>query len=409
MADIQFKRGEFQPFRAVAEVHLGAIQDYLQEGEVIEYDGTTMKRGPDEHQISNLKAAIKIGWLVPEAQVGGSYVAQPADVQIHDAQSTGRDRGEGRRIGTVSDEERDLGTRESIRKQARTGKKDTDTSGAAPTGAMALTDKDNKALGDSPQSRSVVTEGGQEGEVVGRLRTPASQKSVIDSTTATRVAQQVSKIDNVQGSSGRLVDPVKRAKATGDVQEAIAGDDLEELLPDAVSSKKPEPGEAGEGMTADEARELHERAASVAEQRRQERLAQAGSSGKAKVSASKEGISGTEAKVGTNVDPDYTAVVSRGGSSSIGGADDGEVVGKVGGQAAPVVEDDVPPEAIIRAKIEMIQQFVPGFEWDMSVQWAKRAKIAVEKYGKNMPVMNAILSIETEAVRKEIMKRMYGG
>jgi hypothetical protein len=100
--------------------------------------------------------------------------------------------------------------------------------------------------------------------------------------------------------------------------------------------------------------------------------------------------------------------------------EEGTVVGKVGAVKAAVAEapapekqeeavvDEVPPEAIVQAKIEMIQQFVPGFSWDMKENWMVRAKTALDKYKGNMPVLNAILSIETPPVRKRIMKALYG-
>lgn len=376
MPEIQFIRGEFQAFRAVTKLHVGAIQDDLQEGEVIYFDGQTMKRGPDVHQVSTLRSAIKVGWLVPELQEGGSYTAKPAGVQIHDAQATGTDRGEGRQMGSVADEERDLGNRADIRNRAAQQAKAPGApapvvSEGAPTGVKVI--EEVESLPD-----------GSEGRVVGKFATKAKAEPIQVGKDDARVRRETTKEAPPQ---------VIKKTATGDVDEALSGDDLETILPNAASSGKAAAGIAGEGKTDEEAlaAQKEEAAKMAAEQRRKERLASMGTSG---------------------------ATVSV-GSTSVGTADDGEVVGKIrpasqaGEEGAAVqaadegVVDEVPPEAILQAKIEMIQQFVPGFTWDFNLHWRQRVQKAVD-LKDNMPVLNAVLSIETDAVKKHTMKAIYG-
>lgn len=445
----QFVRGEFKPYKAVTQVHLGAIEDYLQEGEVVEYDGTTMRRGPDVVQLATLRAAIKVGWLVPEDEEG-SYHPKAAGVEVRPAESRGRDRGPARKMGVVEDEEREVGTLDAVR-----------AAGAPKTHhakrAAVEIQPDGKATVKraATNDRSVVTESGQEGTVVGKFKTSAKSGAVEVGKDDQRVKQRIASTEGVQ---------VKKL--------GRAGDDLEDLLPDAASSGRPRPGIAGEGDDQETGEERAARlaeAAKVAEARRLERMGQAkkvekkvraeageevetvernaaGGEGHATVSGGGEPIRNLGVKVGTTERAiDASVKVSKGGDS-VGFGDEGQVVGKIGSipkgavkgtdaeseitfsddptpeaEADPEIEaalagetqlseeeDQVPPEAILKAKIEMIQQFVPGFEWDMNMQWAKRAKLAVEKYGKSLPVLNAILSIETPAVRKEIMKRLYG-
>jgi len=340
MADIKFTRGDFKYYRAVTKVHLGAIQDDLQEGEVIQYDGQTMKRGPDEHQISNLRSAIKVGWLVPDEQEGGEYVAQPADIKIHDAQSTGRDRGEARSVGTVADEERDLGTRKAVR------------------------DRANPSQDDDAEAKTEVTQD-QEGTVVGKIKSPAKAEAIEVGKDDKKVVQ------NLDNKSKIEVEPAKKAAATGDVEEAIAGEELSDLLPEAASSETPKPGPAGEGKSEEEALESQQQAAALAEKRRRERLAQA------------------------------KGVETSSGSSSVGGAEDGVVVGKVSTPAAPA------SEAVANAKIEMLKDFVPGFDYNLSGQWRSRVKKALE-YKDNPKVIETILSVETETVQKHIRQGLEG-
>jgi hypothetical protein len=42
----------------------------------------------------------------------------------------------------------------------------------------------------------------------------------------------------------------------------------------------------------------------------------------------------------------------------------------------------------------------------MDIQWAKRVKIACEKYGNIPAVLDYIRSVETETVRKHLDKRL---
>jgi hypothetical protein len=385
-SEIEFKRGEFQAFRAVTKVHIGAIGDDLQENEVVLFDGQTMRRGPEEHQVANLKGAIKIGWLVPEEQEGGSYRPQPADIQVHAAQSQGnKGRGEGRRMTAAADEERDVGNRETIRKNA--ANRDNKPGGNAPTGAKIIEEEEVE-----------VGVNGQEGKVVGKFKNSAQAAKVTVGKDDQKIIAQIEKTEGVA--------VVKKARATGDVQEARSGDDVEELLPEAASSKKPAPGIAGEGQTDEEAVEAQkQRAAEIAEQNRQERLAKLG---KATVSSGDKRMSAPTVTVSSG-DKGMTvpkATTSR-GSTPVGGAEDGEVIATVGKTSTSEESEGKMDPAIIQAKIEMIQQFVPGFQWDMNLQWRQRVKKALE-FKNNMPVLQAILSLETPAVRKHVLQGIYG-
>ena len=56
--------------------------------------------------------------------------------------------------------------------------------------------------------------------------------------------------------------------------------------------------------------------------------------------------------------------------------------------------------------LSFIHQFIPDFAWDMEVQWAKRVKIACEQYGNIPAVLDYIRSVETDAVKKHLDKRL---
>jgi hypothetical protein len=85
MANVTFQAGVFNAYRATNKIHLGQIALDLPEGEVVQYDGTTMKWGGKEHTVPALGAAIKAGWLVDATDKESKYVPKPAGVVVHSA------------------------------------------------------------------------------------------------------------------------------------------------------------------------------------------------------------------------------------------------------------------------------------------------------------------------------------
>jgi hypothetical protein len=300
-----YAKGQFQSYRAITKIHLGAISDNLSEGEEIQYDGHVLRRGNDEHSLHSLRAAIKVGWLVPVAAPPTQYVPKPAGVTVHRANGT--DDSE-INLNTVFETDVNVGTLDEVRPDA------------AP--------RTHRAIAAGQENTG-------EGRIVGKIKTSAKSDTVQIGRDDRKV---VATLDNKDG-----IDVERVAIATGDVQEARGGDDLVDLLPDAATAGIPKPGPSGEGSGD-----------------RSEDRARA-----------------------------FTAT----GSSVIGGADDGRVVGRVG---TPQTTEG----------LEFIQQFIPGFEWDPEVQWAKRVKIACEKYGGIPAVLDYIKSVETDTVRKHIDKRL---
>ena len=342
----------FRAYRAIYKIHVGGLERDILKDDVVHFDGTSMKVGEKSVEAPTLVAAIKVGWLVPLDQQGGEYKPAPANVQMHKAAPTGPERKPIAKT-VVHDEERDVGHLSRVR------------------GANAPETHTAKNAGMTHKAASAKEEAGSvdDGVVVGRFKTPAKSGAIEVGKDDQRVMRDLDPL------TGRKLGTVVVKTATGDVQEPRVGDTLDELLPDAASSSVPEPGTTDPDARARNYRDMDTRA--------------------------------------------KTAV----GSSSVGGMEEGTIVGKVGTKTAatpnvseaPAAEkqeeavvDEVPPEAIVQAKIEMIQQFVPGFSWDMKENWMVRAKTALDKYKGNMPVLNAILSIETPPVRKRIMKALYG-
>lgn len=337
----------FRAYRAVYKIHVGGLERDILKDDVVHFDGTSMKVGEKSVEAPTLVAAIKVGWLVPLDQQGGEYKPAPANVQMHAAAPTGPERKPIAKA-LVHDEERDVGHLSRVR------------------GANAPDTHTAKNAGTTHKAASEKAAGSEsDGVVIGKIKTPTNFGKVEVGKDDQRVMRDLDPL------TGRKLESLVVKTATGDVQEPRVGDTLDDLLPDAASSSVPELGTTDPDTRARNYRDMNVTA--------------------------------------------KTAV----GSSSVGGMEDGTVVGKVGPKVAAAVPekqeeavetvvDEVPPEAIVQAKIEMIQQFVPGFSWDMKENWMVRAKTALDKYKGNMPVLNAILSIETPPVRKRIMKALYG-
>lgn len=199
---------QFQSYRVVHKIHLGGIELVLEVNSIVQFNGSTLKTEDGEEiklsQPSAIAGAIKVGWLVPVASKETTFTPKSAGVQVHSAKSTGEKR-EQVNLMTVHDEEQNVGNRQDIRRN---------------TGA--------------PQAPARNSSEG-EGVIVSRLKTSA-KSAPIEIGTADRAV--LAQIEN----QTLPVERVRVAQYTGDVSEALAGDELEDILPDAISSRKPSPG-----------------------------------------------------------------------------------------------------------------------------------------------------------------------
>lgn len=212
-----FTKGSFNTYKAITKIHLGALETNLEKGEVIEFDGATMRRGSKDEPMPSLAAAIKVGWLVPDTSEEVEYKAKPAGVKVHSAKNMG-EKPQEVEVKTVFEEERGIGTLQEVRPDN------------APSTHIA------KQAGTTHLSKDT-----DEGRVVGKFKSSAKSEPIQVGKDDRRV------VETLDNKSKLEVEKV--AVATGDVQEPLTGDNLEEILPEAVSSKKPESGISGEGET----------------------------------------------------------------------------------------------------------------------------------------------------------------
>jgi hypothetical protein len=367
---------EPQAYRALTRIHLPPPEEgHLEAKEVILFDGKVIKR-EDGSEVklpypSALNGAIKAGWLVPVESEKTKYVPQPAGVEVHQAQSTTEKR-EKVNVMTVQDEERDLGSRVAVRQDADQSSSQR-VSQAAPTGVVEHDDSG--------------------GVVVGKLGSPKGE------------AIEIGKGDQALKSKLDNAGPVKVqrvARATGDVQEARVGDDLQDLLPDAASSETPEPGVfSNDGV----------------------QVSSAGSS----VGGQDEGqvVSkvGEPRPVSKDLDRNTSALEAALRSWALKGQTwDGKPahLGEIQVMAKSVLRslDAIRSElAALKAaptaepsEEEVVQDEVlhnPAFTWDTSAHWRTRLKTALDDHGDDPETLQAILIAEnSDGVKKGVQARL---
>jgi len=182
----------FQSYKATTKIHLGGT--HISELEVVEFDGSQLRRadGTDlklEYP-SAFKGAIDAGWVVAEGKVGTPYVPKPSGIEVRSAKANGTER-DVIDMTSVNEEDSDVG-------------KIVSSNLSSPTG--------------------------DDSRVVGKLSSPKS-------TPVTVGMDDRKVVREIESSS-----PIVKKVATGDVEEAISGDNLADLLPEAATSGQPESG-----------------------------------------------------------------------------------------------------------------------------------------------------------------------
>jgi len=198
---MQFMKGNFISLRATTKIHLGQIGEDVLENDIIEFDGQTLKLGGHEHQLGALKGAIRAGWFVVTTDTTSKYTPKPSGVRIKTSltqEDDGSDRAE-MPVQTIADEERVVGT---VKTRTQTSNQNIEA---------------------------------QEAVSVGTIKTQAKQKVNLADTQA--VQQQLSRLEKPLPKAD--IKKIAKPVATGDVQEAIVGEKLTELLPNAATPETP--------------------------------------------------------------------------------------------------------------------------------------------------------------------------
>jgi hypothetical protein len=344
--EIAFVPGSFQSFRAKTKIHLGKLQLNLNEGEIVEFDGHVLRVNGESHPYQEFRAGVKAGWVVPIEDNISNYRPKAAGVAVRGAQDASRkvstDVSEddtfvapARRPKVVREEDREPEEKEVKRFAVK--REDDVTLNVAPARPSA--------------KRTVETSGmdglNEDSRPVGRISTPASQKTVV--ADASKAASEASRLDNAP--------PPRAVLATKTDVHAAASDKVENII------------EAADPAT---------RARMLAEAR------------KAAVAKSEAAEASATAKE-TPVAKSAPAPKAEKKAAAPKAAEDPAL--------KPVAKVQAPPQTVEEFIVrDGLVEIHPGVMWDKALHWRTRAKIALDQYASNPEALAAIRAYETPAV-----------
>ena len=291
---IEFTRGVFITFEATTIIHLGRLERNISKGDLVEFDGISLKIGGEEVSMPELKAGIKRGWL-RKPEPSSQLPAEPEkktrielEVEhIYDEET---------KVGSIDQALEKVVKEEPKNKypvQVSSADDDTmtisgihNTSGASVGGASSASD--GLGLGEAQDAKSVPLQ----------MKTATQQKTVL--SDASSIAQQISALETMETSF------------SADVLEYKTDEQAEEVSEESI---------------------------------------------------------------------DILNAVDSGDVSPTGTVE-------VGG------------------KNDKIVTLPSGVEWDKSLHWTKKVKIAVETYGSNPQILDEIKSVESETIGKNIDKSL---
>lgn len=385
-AEIQFATGTFQSFRAVAKIHLGKIATDVREGDIIQFDGQTIKLGGVDHSYPELRAGIRVGWFVPEADNISNYKPKPADTNVRAAVES-KTKGKKQALPTVSDDEKDMGP---ARGRHVVKADDPDEATEVASFSREVKNQDDLERPVGPSIRRTASEqktdsvGNEDARPVGKVRTPAVMKTVV--SDGTQAAREAARLDNAPPPRAILNTP------KGAIHAAEA-----EKVESILDTLNPE----------DQAR-------IVQEQRKAQ--AQAAAKAAAKAEPAEEAApKKVEPKAAKPAQvPDAPPPMTREQQIAAARLLLAEEDARVAAAAAPpkAAPKAVPPKKKAPTSIEQIViegtdlDLGHGVKWDKTLHWRTRAKIAAEQYGTNQVVLEAIRAVEAPAVVALIAERL---
>lgn len=197
---MEFVRGTFQKLEAQNTIHLGRLEKNLSKGDIIEFDGYTLKFAGRDTTMPELKAGIKRGWLKifeGEAEVTVEKVAQapsPAKKEM--------------KIETVYDEERTVAEVKTTRPSYISKKEERPKSRFplvvenADEDMITVSKVTSKSGADVSSASSAETSSGgladaQGAESVGKIKikTASKQKTVI--SDGSQASSEIARLDNM--------------------------------------------------------------------------------------------------------------------------------------------------------------------------------------------------------------------
>ena len=346
--ELAFVPGTFQSFRAKTRIHLGKLQTNVNEGDIVQFDGQVLRVAGADHPYPEFRAGVKAGWVVPVEDNISNYRPKAAGVQVRSAMDGSRK--------TVSTEVSEDDTYAGPARRPKVVREEDREPEEKEVKRFALKREEDLGMNvapSRPETRKKATEtSGMDGlnedaKPVGRIATPASQKSVIADASA--AAREASRLDNAP--------PPRAVLATKTDVHAAASDKVENIL-DAVDPST-------------RARMLAEaRKAAVAKSEAAENPPPTSEETPKAKSAPKPAKEPAPAKAEKKAEA-----------------------------PAPKAKLQPPPQTVEEVIVrDGLVEIHPGVMWDKALHWRTRAKIALDQYAGNPEALAAIKAYETPAV-----------
>ena len=189
---MEFVRGTFQTFESQTTVHLGRLERNLSKGDLVEFDGYTLKFAGKETVMPELKAGIKRGWL---KHTTSSASSEPVEVVVEAPAPPKKEM----KIETVYDEERAVAEIKPTKKQEK--KKFPVVVESQDDDMITVSKVQSKSGASVTSASSAETSGGiaesQGAESVGKIKikTASKQKTVI--SDGSQASSEISRLENL--------------------------------------------------------------------------------------------------------------------------------------------------------------------------------------------------------------------
>lgn len=218
MSDLTFNKGKFLFFKAKNTIHLGRLERNIFEGDVVEFDGFTLKFNGQSVDMPELKAGIKRGWLTPTTSASEQEAPAPKKAKEEPKKPE---------VQVVYDEERSVNSvkKEEVEAPApnkfpivvESSDEDTkevsfvkDSSGATISSASSASD--GNAMAEAQASKSIKP----------ALKTASKQKTIL--TDASAIDRELSKLEELEGTRSSF-----KVTVIEDQNQASSLDDEEEV------------------------------------------------------------------------------------------------------------------------------------------------------------------------------------
>ena len=223
MSDFTFKKGTFVQLKANSTIHLGRLERNIYEGDIVEFDGFSLKFNGSQTDMPELKAGLKRGWLALVEEGASEPVAEVAPAPVAPAKKE-------MPVQTVYDEERAVA--EVKPKQEEAPKKFPLVVENQDDDIRSVAKVENKSgadiAGASSAGDGIAESQGAESVSAIKLKTAANTKTVI--SDGSQASAEISKLDNMQASVTKTAteDPVVEEEV---VEEEVVEeeDDLFEI------------------------------------------------------------------------------------------------------------------------------------------------------------------------------------